>query len=616
MTDHSTTVWRPPPRPRICGEWQAVATSSPPAPKPPPPPPPAQRLASPTHRPPPLTSGQPPQSNPNHYTQDPHPIDPISINPPRDHDHDPLVGTHLTERYRISAPIATGGQARVYKAEDTLFRRNVAIKVFYNKDDEQDAIDRACQQNFWAVEVLAQIQSPHIVQTLDVIKVGDHAYHHVMEFIDGESLAEHLAHHGPISWRRAAEIGVQLCDALIALHEHNPSGRRVCAVHRDIKPDNILRLASSDRFTDHVKLVDLGAAKRIARITRQVHMPSVEGPPEEELPLTWTYCAPEQDYWARGHGYQLPTTAGIHTDIFQVAEVLYELVTGAPPFPYDKRRILSEARERLYTDGIVRPPSALNPQAAVPPLFDHILLTALEKWPEHRFADAHAFRAALQELLRRTNTALPFEPWPQRLRYLTLTILVFASGFGGSHLTSELKQELKHEDRHELNKPAPPPRAKPTTTTPVSAATPPALELTTPLPATAPPAPSADGKPTPEPIPPALTPLGPAPPAAVSAPPPSSPKDLLLQATEDALKTCKRHLVDLPNWTIRAAHHRDGWTFNQDWTMDSRNAGSCVRTQLEKWARKNLILGKPGAFDLTITIAKGRRNVTVKRAKK
>lgn len=622
MDDHSTTtLWHPAPRRRRhCGVWPAIATISAPLPNaasptpttpgaPPSPPPPA-----------PISSDALAESNLNHYTQDSRPIDPVSISPSKDQDD--LIGTLLNERYEITSHIASGGQARVYLARDTLFRRDVAIKVFCNKEDDetkkQEALDRTCERGFWHVELLAQIKSPHVVETLDVIKIGDRAYHHVMEYIDGESLANYLSREGPISWRRAAEIGVQLCDALIALHEHNPSGRRVCAVHRDIKPDNVIRLKSSDSFADHIKLVDLGAAKRVPRVTCQVHMPSTEGPVDEELPLTWAYCAPEQDFLARGHGYDLPTTAGIHTDVFQVAEVLYELVTGATPFPYNSPTKLSEARQRLYVEGTVRPPSTIAPQGSIPPLFDCILLTALEKWPENRFPDARAFRAALQDLLRRTNTTLPFEAWPLRLHFLTLIILACASGFGGSHLVQEIRRDTAAAElaaEHASSKAASPAQAAPppstppvptsatnTTTDVAPSETPSAEEMTGTSQLIALPAPpKAPGDTPPDP-----PPLSPAP----------TPKERLRQAAKDALHTCRAHLVADQTWTIHASHSSSGWLFAQDWTMDSRYAGQCVRTELEKWGAKNPVAGKSDAFDLTLAIASGRRTVAVRRPKK
>jgi hypothetical protein len=214
---------RTPPRPsRDCGEWQAIHSDISPAPQPP-------RAAQPQPpSPPPFTT--PFTITPPSPTQATTPkILPPStppLSPPLKRSRTPLVGTLLEGRYLVTKLIASGGQARVYKADDTLFRRDVAIRVFHGR--EQADIDAACEQNRWAVAALAQIKSPHLVETIDLIRVSDRAYHHVMEFIDGETLADYLLRHGPITWRRAAQIGIQLCDALIALHEHNPQGRREC----------------------------------------------------------------------------------------------------------------------------------------------------------------------------------------------------------------------------------------------------------------------------------------------------------------------------------------------------------------------------------------------------
>lgn len=117
------------------------------------PPPQLRRVGGYRHRVPPhpdaqaSAPGPSPSANAGHYTQDPKPLDPTSITTPAKLPDD-LVGELLHGRYQVTKLIASGGQACVYKAEDTLHRMDVAIKVFRGKDPE--AVDHACEQNRWA----------------------------------------------------------------------------------------------------------------------------------------------------------------------------------------------------------------------------------------------------------------------------------------------------------------------------------------------------------------------------------------------------------------------------------------------------------------------------------
>jgi len=260
-----------------------------------------------------------------------------------------MINKLLGERYKLGEMIGTGGMADVYVAEDTRLARQVAVKVLRS--------DLARDPSFVArfrKEALAAagLNHPGIVAVYD--SGEEPAPYIVMELISGHTLRE-LIHKGErVPLKRALEIGEGI---LAALEYSHHSG----IVHRDIKPANIM-------ITDHgdVKVMDFGIARALADLGAT-------------LTSTWNvvgtaqYLSPEQ---------ALGEVADLRSDIYSTGCLLYEVLTGKPPFSGETP--VSIAYQ--HVSGVLIPPSKIAPE--LPAGIDTLLTVALAKNPDDRYQSA------------------------------------------------------------------------------------------------------------------------------------------------------------------------------------------------------------------------------------
>lgn len=221
------------------------------------------------------------------------------------HEHDPLVGTVFADRYLITGRLGKGGMAVVYRATDRNLNRDVAVKVL-RKDVAADPV--AAKRLVREARAAASLHHPHIITILDVGERNGTVYV-VMELLTGRSLADVLEQDGALPLERALPVAEQLASALVVAHSQG-------IIHRDIKPEN-LYLIEHGGTGDFLKVLDFSIAKLptemvTAALTRAG---SVFGTPH--------YMAPEQ---VEGK------TVGPQTDLYAAGAVLYETLTGDPPF--------------------------------------------------------------------------------------------------------------------------------------------------------------------------------------------------------------------------------------------------------------------------------------------
>lgn len=262
----------------------------------------------------------------------------------------------LAGRYRLENQIAEGGMATVWLAADETLARPVAAKILH----EHLSADPVFRKRF-RIEALsaARLSHPNIVSVFDT-GVHDGRPFIVMEYLAGGTMKD-ILQNGPLDPRRACAIGAEVCKALSFAHG---SG----IVHRDIKPANILFSESG-----LVKVGDFGIAKAAFFPTDLTDTGAVLG--------TVRYLAPEQVQGLEPDG---------RADIYALAVVLYEAVTGTPPFTGDSD--LAAATARVGRAPL--PPRDLSP--AVPRTLDAALMKAMAPEREARFADAASFEAALR----------------------------------------------------------------------------------------------------------------------------------------------------------------------------------------------------------------------------
>ncbi|GGT26949.1 serine/threonine-protein kinase [Streptomyces chromofuscus] len=258
----------------------------------------------------------------------------------------------IAGRYRLQAALGRGGMGVVWRATDQLLGRQVAVKELVPDDSPSAARVRSARdRTLREARALAQLRHPHISVVHDVAEDGDRLYI-VMELIDGGSLADRIAAHGPVDAREAARIGIALLGALRAAHEAG-------VLHRDLKPANVL----IESGTGRVVLTDFGVAQ-VEGATTLTESGTFVGSPE--------YTAPER---------MSGSDTGPACDLWSLGVLLCAAVSGASPFHRDSLGGVLHA----VVAAPIRPPAQAGPLLPV-------VRGLLERDPERRLDAAQAER--------------------------------------------------------------------------------------------------------------------------------------------------------------------------------------------------------------------------------
>ena len=278
---------------------------------------------------------------------------------------DPLIGATLGGLYEVESLLGVGGMGRVYRATHRLLGKAYAIKVLpEGRADKPEATERFLRE----ARAASKVESEHIVEVVNVDRDDEHRLFIVMELLEGENLADRLDR-GPLPLDRALDIATQTGEALQAAHDAG-------IVHRDLKPENLFIVQKNGR--DCVKVLDFG----ISKIKNPEH-----GDPKltatDQIVGTPLYISPEL---ARG-----VAAVDHRTDIYALGVIVYEMLTGTPPFTGANHFQL------LYKHGneAPDPPSQRSKKADIPVHVESAILRALEKDPNDRFDTMNDFCAAL-----------------------------------------------------------------------------------------------------------------------------------------------------------------------------------------------------------------------------
>ena len=281
-----------------------------------------------------------------------------------------MIGQVLDARYRVLSLLGQGGMGKVYLAEHVVLEKRLAVKVLHDEYSRHAEVMHRFQQEAIAASRIGQ---ENIVNVTDFGRTPEGALYFVMEALEGESLGALIRNGGACPLPRALPILAQICRALTAAHD--------CGiVHRDLKPENVLLVRREDG-SELVKVLDFGISKVNSAESgggRITQAGVIMGTPD--------YMAPEQ---ARG------LAMDHRVDIYSFGVLAYELVTGALPFPAETP-IAVLLRHQTDVPESVR---ARRPDLALPPGLDALILKALAKRPEDRYADLNALAKDLNVCL-------------------------------------------------------------------------------------------------------------------------------------------------------------------------------------------------------------------------
>ena len=284
----------------------------------------------------------------------------------RKHLEQPLDG-----KYQILSRLGVGGMGEVYKVLHLHLNSIRVIKLMRTSiAGEPGADDRFIRE----ARLATRINHPNVAALYDFSTLDDGSRYMVWEYIEGTNLHELIETHGPLSPKYAARLAIEALHGLDAIH-------RAGIVHRDISPENIM-IARDEDGEQHVKLIDLGIAKQgDGTESNKTKTGMFVG--------KWKYCSPEHlgmlDAGERIDG---------RADLYSFGIVLYEMLTGVPPFQADT----PHAYLMLHASEKPRALREVNPSMPASPELEALIFKALEKDRKKRFLTAREMAKALEEM--------------------------------------------------------------------------------------------------------------------------------------------------------------------------------------------------------------------------
>lgn len=298
----------------------------------------------------------------------------------------PTIGSSIDGKFKLLGLLGEGGLGAVYRAEQTDLNRLAAVKLIHNAADNENQIRFERE-----ARILAALTNEHIVRIYSFGKLDGGTPYIAMEFVDGKTLQERLQN-GSLPWKRVVEIGMELCDGLETAHAAG-------IVHRDLKPQNIILAKASHKASGElVKILDFGLSK----VTHGANESEVQR-------LTQTgaligsvhYMSPEI---CSGQA------ADRRSDIYAVGCILFQCLTGHPPFDCDNpvgllHKHRSEAPPRI----------AENTLNGAPKELEFVILKAIEKKPDYRFQTASEMGETLRLIAENRSSEIDLSEFAEKL---------------------------------------------------------------------------------------------------------------------------------------------------------------------------------------------------------
>lgn len=303
------------------------------------------------------------------------------------------TGSVLDGKYEIVDRLGTGGMGEVYLVRHIHLHELRVVKILR----QELAADPSAQKRFLREARLAtQIKHPNVAILYDFSRLDDGSFYMVWEHIQGEEVGDRVRRLGPFPIPVAIQLGIQSLRGLEAIHSAG-------IIHRDLSPDNLM-IMEDKRGQPTLKIIDLGLARTLEadanfEIT-QVGM----------FMGKLQYCSPEQ----AGAGGNQPLDA--RSDLYSLGLVLYEMITGMPPF--DSENQAGFIFKRLSEDAL--PLTGRNQYVDVPPELDRVVRRALERDRDRRYHDAGTFILSLERVIQSLGSAetreIPIWSFPPEAR--------------------------------------------------------------------------------------------------------------------------------------------------------------------------------------------------------
>ena len=326
---------------------------------------------------------------------------------------DPYIGVIVAGDIELTSVLGSGAMGSVYRGHQRSVGRDVAVKVLHRElSANTDLVTRFKREAKFA----SKLSHPHVVEVFLAGQLDDGALFIVMEYLDGESLADTLEREGALAVTRALGIALQICDAVGAGHA---SG----IVHRDLKPENVMLVRRADT-ADWVKVLDFGIAK------------SMQGEQSVETAAgriygTARYISPEA---AHGRGV---TPA---SDVYSIAVMLFQMLAGTAPFDADNVFAL------IAKHVTEQPPQLRTVAPDVPEAIALVVMRNLDKDAANRAHDGHAFGSELMNAALASGIAVPNLGLAARLSRMPPTARAQQApaviGRGAAHVTTGLAETL------------------------------------------------------------------------------------------------------------------------------------------------------------------------------
>ena len=297
---------------------------------------------------------------------------------------DELIGKQVDNgEYVIVDRIGSGGMGSVYKAEQPSMNRMVAIKVLHPRFATRDDLVARFRRE---ARAMSQLSHPNTARVYKYGALDDGAVYFVMDYLEGRNLAAWVRENGPMEAERAIAVMVQVCGALEEAH-------RAGIVHRDLKPENVF-LTQQSGSADFPKVLDFGLAKMSEK---QMGRGSMMFTQQGMVFGTPEFMSPEQ---AQGEALDQ------RSDIYSLALILYELITGKLPFDAKTPLDMMKAHVR----DVPIPLSQRVPGKHFWPEFEAVVNKALAKNPNDRYASAAEFGEALRACVPDESAPPPSTP--------------------------------------------------------------------------------------------------------------------------------------------------------------------------------------------------------------